>query len=239
MTESISRTEPSSRHHFEYTSEQELLSEFCKHMSDPKNVDIAANYLYQSLLDESILGVVFEVHHLIKSGMLDALEGEPEDSKEFAIVDLPDLDVFGSTVGKKAIDCTCPNCDRLVSTSRFAPHLEKCMGKLQCQLNTKGVRINFWICKQEWVGIRLASQVDESPAPVKEAAVSSGVMLATTKKLMLIGQVRSDERRSSRPDQMAVRKTGNPEKAIHVRIYLLSGRTSCGIACKITTFYTK
>ncbi|CAD7085208.1 unnamed protein product [Hermetia illucens] len=128
MTESISRTEPSSRHHFEYTSEQELLSEFCKHMSDPKNVDIAANYLYQSLLDESILGVVFEVHHLIKSGMLDALEGEPEDSKEFAIVDLPDLDVFGSTVGKKAIDCTCPNCDRLVSTSRFAPHLEKCMG---------------------------------------------------------------------------------------------------------------
>uniref|UniRef100_A0A1B0C8V7 SAGA-associated factor 11 n=1 Tax=Lutzomyia longipalpis TaxID=7200 RepID=A0A1B0C8V7_LUTLO len=29
---------------------------------------------------------------------------------------------------KKAIDCTCPNCDRSVAASRFAPHLEKCMG---------------------------------------------------------------------------------------------------------------
>lgn len=39
------------------------------------------------------------------------------------------MDVFGSTNTKKAVDCTCPNCDRPVASSRFAPHLEKCMGK--------------------------------------------------------------------------------------------------------------
>ena len=41
---------------------------------------------------------------------------------------MPDMDVFGSTNTKKAVDCTCPNCDRPVASSRFAPHLEKCMG---------------------------------------------------------------------------------------------------------------
>lgn len=56
-----------------------------------------------------------------------AVEGEPEDQK-YKLIDLPDVDVFGSSNVKKAIDCTCPNCDRLVAASRFAPHLEKCMG---------------------------------------------------------------------------------------------------------------
>lgn len=41
---------------------------------------------------------------------------------------MPDMDVFGSANTKKAVDCTCPNCDRPVASSRFAPHLEKCMG---------------------------------------------------------------------------------------------------------------
>lgn len=48
----------------------------------------------------------------------------------FGIVDMPDMDVFGSTNTKKAVDCVCPNCDRPVASSRFAPHLEKCMGKI-------------------------------------------------------------------------------------------------------------
>lgn len=38
------------------------------------------------------------------------------------------MDIFGSTNTKKAVDCTCPNCERPVASSRFAPHLEKCMG---------------------------------------------------------------------------------------------------------------
>lgn len=48
----------------------------------------------------------------------------------YALVDLPDMDVFGIANTKKAIDCVCPNCERPVASSRFAPHLEKCMGML-------------------------------------------------------------------------------------------------------------
>lgn len=56
------------------------------------------------------------------------MEGEVEDNDKFQLIDLPNVDVFGTANVKKAFDCTCPNCDRLVSANRFAPHLEKCMG---------------------------------------------------------------------------------------------------------------
>lgn len=116
--------------HIEYTSETELLTEFNEYMRDTSNIEIAANYLFDSLLDDIILGIVFEVHHAIKTGTSEAIDGKPEDTKPFSMADLPDLDVFGTGGNpKKAIDCTCPNCDRLVAASRFAPHLEKCMGK--------------------------------------------------------------------------------------------------------------
>ncbi|XP_031616421.1 SAGA-associated factor 11 homolog [Contarinia nasturtii] len=112
----------------EYASETELLADFKKHMCDPANLERATNYLYNSLVDETIMGVVFELHYLHKTGLDVAIEGEPEDPTKFSIVDMPDMDVFGSTNTKKAVDCTCPNCDRPVASSRFAPHLEKCMG---------------------------------------------------------------------------------------------------------------
>lgn len=117
--------------HIEYGSVDELLTEYRSYMKDPKNVDAGANYLLNSLIDETILGVVFEVHYACKSGVAVAVDGKPEDTKAFTITDAPDLDVFGaSTTAKKTIDCVCPNCDRLVAASRFAPHLEKCMGKV-------------------------------------------------------------------------------------------------------------
>ena len=38
------------------------------------------------------------------------------------------LDVFGHGPGKRAMECICPSCGRNMAASRFAPHLEKCMG---------------------------------------------------------------------------------------------------------------
>lgn len=128
MSEIVPSSDNSPGKNVEYASEADLMSEFYKYMSDPTNVETATNYLFSSLLDETILGVVFEVHHSIKTGTTDAMEGQPEDSKPYSIVDIPDFDVFGSSTAKKASDCTCPNCDRLVAPSKFAPHLEKCMG---------------------------------------------------------------------------------------------------------------
>lgn len=115
--------------HTEFEDEEELITQFNELMTDPDNVETAANYLYESLLDEAILGSVFEVHNLIKTGMLKALEGEPEDPAQFLLVNAPDVDVFGSSKSAKInMDCTCPKCEKLVATARFAPHLEKCMG---------------------------------------------------------------------------------------------------------------
>lgn len=64
---------------FEYTNEGELLAEFKECMSDAANVEEAADYLYNSLLDEAIIGSVYEVHYYNKTGLDAALEGEPED----------------------------------------------------------------------------------------------------------------------------------------------------------------
>lgn len=38
------------------------------------------------------------------------------------------MDVFGNVPTKKQLECVCPNCKRNLAASRFAPHLEKCMG---------------------------------------------------------------------------------------------------------------
>lgn len=100
-------------------------------IKDPTNLEEAANYLYNSLLDDAIVGVYLEIHHLRKTGNLVAMDGLKEEEAEassFRIVDMPNFDIFGISTAKKPMDCTCPNCDRPVSAARFAPHLEKCMG---------------------------------------------------------------------------------------------------------------
>lgn len=65
----------------EYASEAELLAEFKNYMINPDNVEKATNYLYNTLLDEAIVGCVFEFHYLAKTGAGEALEGIPEDTQ--------------------------------------------------------------------------------------------------------------------------------------------------------------
>lgn len=77
--------ESSSSHQVEFTSETELLAEFKRYMCDPTNVERATNYLYNSLVDETIMGVVFELHYLHKTGLDVALEGEPEDPEVYEV----------------------------------------------------------------------------------------------------------------------------------------------------------
>lgn len=39
------------------------------------------------------------------------------------------MDIFGQVYNQwKNKECECPNCKRLIAASRFAPHLEKCLG---------------------------------------------------------------------------------------------------------------
>ncbi|XP_034658386.1 SAGA-associated factor 11 homolog [Drosophila subobscura] len=109
------------------TTRNAIASNFRELTKDPKKLDEAANQLYESLLEDAVTGIFIEVHHLRKTGNLSALDGVPEESTH-RICEVPNLDIFGVSTAKKAIDCTCPNCDRLVAAARFAPHLEKCMG---------------------------------------------------------------------------------------------------------------
>ncbi|MEQ2208196.1 hypothetical protein XENOCAPTIV_018972 [Xenoophorus captivus] len=54
---------------------------------------------------------------------------QPGQQQAGEIVDQPGLDVFGQVYNQwKNKECVCPNCSRSIAASRFAPHLEKCLG---------------------------------------------------------------------------------------------------------------
>ena len=76
------------------------------------------------------MGLLFEFHHGLKTGLTDLLEGEPEHEEPLLIVNAPDCDVFGLSATKKTPDCNCccPHCERTVSATRFATKKKKCMG---------------------------------------------------------------------------------------------------------------
>ncbi|XP_064644609.1 ataxin-7-like protein 3 isoform X2 [Lineus longissimus] len=80
------------------------------------------------LIDEMTLGVCFETHRSAKIGTLFLADLDPESNIAFKTVDEKGLDVFGQVPMKKQLECVCPSCSRNLAASRFAPHLEKCMG---------------------------------------------------------------------------------------------------------------
>lgn len=83
--------------------------------------------IFDEVANEVSLGLCFEVHRAVKLGFL-FLDESKEDEKKFEIVDEIGRDVFGQVPMKKQFECICPNCQRNLAASRFAPHLEKCMG---------------------------------------------------------------------------------------------------------------
>ncbi|XP_073950214.1 ataxin-7-like protein 3 isoform X3 [Choristoneura fumiferana] len=111
-------------------SMNDLNHKFFEIMQNESNAEDAANFIYDSVLDDVAIGFIFEFHHGLKTGLTDLIEGEKEDEEPYKIINSPECDVFGFSVLKKTADsnCSCPNCERPVSATRFAPHLEKCMG---------------------------------------------------------------------------------------------------------------
>ncbi|XP_013877724.1 ataxin-7-like protein 3 isoform X2 [Austrofundulus limnaeus] len=85
--------------------------------------------IYSELVEDACLGLCFEVHRAAKQGYFFLDETDQESMKEFEIVDQPGVDVFGKGFSQwKNKECECPSCRRLIAASRFAPHLEKCLG---------------------------------------------------------------------------------------------------------------
>ncbi|KAL0819479.1 hypothetical protein ABMA28_007582 [Loxostege sticticalis] len=111
-------------------SMNDLNNKFFEIMQDEGVAEEATNFIYESVFDDVTVGFLFEFHHGLKTGLTELIEGEKEEEDVYKIVNSPECDVFGFSILKKTPDsnCSCPNCERPVSATRFAPHLEKCMG---------------------------------------------------------------------------------------------------------------
>ena len=103
-------------------------------------METMSKQIYDEIIDELVLGVAFDVHRSVKTGMFAILETDASKSKnmdqDFNQSTNLGIDVFGQVIQtmvgvpalKKQPECICPNCQRNLAASRFAPHLEKCMG---------------------------------------------------------------------------------------------------------------
>ncbi|CAM8931067.1 unnamed protein product [Rhodiola kirilowii] len=100
--------------------------------------------VFEELLESIIVDVASECHRIARLGLERNLEEEEEELRLSAkaragVVDSSSsgeannkyvVDIFGQThppVANELFDCM--NCGRAVAAGRFAPHLEKCMGK--------------------------------------------------------------------------------------------------------------
>lgn len=52
----------SGERHFEYDSESELVADFKKLVSSSENLNIAAEYIFDTLIEEAVMGVAFQMH---------------------------------------------------------------------------------------------------------------------------------------------------------------------------------
>ncbi|XP_027335978.1 ataxin-7-like protein 3 isoform X1 [Abrus precatorius] len=103
-----------------------------------------SSHVFLDLLDSIIVDVASECHRVARLGLDSNLEEEDEELKlsAQARVQVADpsnsneangkyvVDIFGQThppVANEIFECM--NCNRSIMAGRFAPHLEKCMGK--------------------------------------------------------------------------------------------------------------
>ncbi|NWU88680.1 AT7L3 protein, partial [Upupa epops] len=96
---------------------------------DNSKLEAIVHEIYTELVEDACLGLCFEVHRAVKCGYFFLDDTDPDSTKDFEIVDQPGVDIFGQVYNQwKNKECVCPNCSRSIAASRFAPHLEKCLG---------------------------------------------------------------------------------------------------------------
>ncbi|KAK4743102.1 hypothetical protein SAY87_001103 [Trapa incisa] len=118
-------------------------------LPDDENDSMSLNsqlpaHLFGDLLDSIIIDVASECHRAARLGLDRNLELEEEEMRLSAearamVVDATNngevngkyiVDIFGQTHPSIANDIfECMNCGQSIMAGRFAPHLEKCMGK--------------------------------------------------------------------------------------------------------------
>nr|XP_023646979.1 ataxin-7-like protein 3 isoform X2 [Paramormyrops kingsleyae] len=108
---------------------QMTMEEMTQSDLDNTKLESVAHDILMDLVEDACLGLCFEVHRAVKQGYFLLDETDVESMKDFEIVDRPGVDIFGQVYNQwKNKECVCPNCERGIAASRFAPHLEKCLG---------------------------------------------------------------------------------------------------------------
>uniref|UniRef100_A0A0N5AZQ6 SAGA-associated factor 11 n=1 Tax=Syphacia muris TaxID=451379 RepID=A0A0N5AZQ6_9BILA len=94
----------------------------------PDNVNDIAENFYQYIFDAVLLYPVFSIHRIAKLTGTDVLLRPIKESTSTE----NDVDIFGTPRSflkqPKNMEVYCDECNRSIAASRFAPHLEKCMG---------------------------------------------------------------------------------------------------------------
>ncbi|XP_054161858.1 SAGA-associated factor 11 homolog isoform X2 [Oppia nitens] len=99
---------------------------FTQCVDNEDNLNSVSNDLLDDLVEEVLIGVYFDVHRAAKHTK--SLFVDESTAEEIDKYDKKGTDIFGELPVKKQHECECPNCHRNLAASRFAPHLEKCMG---------------------------------------------------------------------------------------------------------------
>lgn len=67
----------------EYNNEAELRQSLKDHMSVVSNQQRIPEYVFNSLVDEAVQSIVFEIHYQVKTGSINVLEGVAEKNKRW------------------------------------------------------------------------------------------------------------------------------------------------------------
>lgn len=122
--------------------DKQLLSKLAKDFHDlVSNKEVlraSVESFLQNTIDELTLGIIFDLHRKYKTKSYDIdLEEDEGDDDEAG-----ETDFFVQHDIKKTQECVCPNCDRAVAATRFAPHLETCMGMGRNRFRNATRRVN-------------------------------------------------------------------------------------------------
>ncbi|XP_043227532.1 ataxin-7-like protein 3 [Amphibalanus amphitrite] len=138
-------------------------------------LDQLSEAVAEILIDETTLAVCFDVHRAAKTGEMEAEGMDGDEQDEFRLLDppAPGLDVLGQPeLMKRPPDAKCPVCARSIACTRFAPHLEKCvgLGRNSSRLASKRIannqrETNYGLSEdeeeEEWTGERKKKKRDK------------------------------------------------------------------------------
>ncbi|KAF7278507.1 SAGA associated factor 11kDa isoform X2 [Rhynchophorus ferrugineus] len=117
---------------------ENLIKDFEEMMSDKEVLQSCIRSFIDNLVKELTLGIIFDLHRKYRTNAycLEVESGDEEDSNDGDIFQQPNVKKNQETRS------VCPNCDGAVAASRFATHLDKCMGMSRLRSSSRRVANN-------------------------------------------------------------------------------------------------